>query len=146
MYLSQLDVEGFRSLSRVSVALDRDVSVLVGENSGGKTNVIDALRLLTDPVDGRRNLYLDRDDLFRGSGCGQVMLRATYTGSAEDLAAYQHAAGPDLDRLLYTMRYIPPGPGQARGQVDWVAGSGADPCDPPGPPHPCPPGQANRLR
>jgi putative ATP-dependent endonuclease of OLD family len=130
VYLSQLDVEGFRSLSRVSVALDRDVSVLVGENSGGKTNVIDALRLLTDPVDGRRNLYLDRDDVFRGAGSGQVMLRATYTGSAEDLAAYQHAAGPDLDRVLYTMRYTPPGPGQVRGQVDWVAGSGADPSDP----------------
>jgi putative ATP-dependent endonuclease of OLD family len=130
VYLSQLDVEGFRSLSRVSVALDRDVSVLVGENSGGKTNVIDALRLLTDPVDGRRNLYLDRDDLFRGASSGQATLRATYTGSAEDLAAYQHAAGPDLDRLLYTMHYTPPGPGQVRGQVDWVAGSGADPCDP----------------
>jgi putative ATP-dependent endonuclease of OLD family len=130
VYLSQLDVEGFRSLSRVSVALGRDVSVLVGENSGGKTNVIDALRLLTEPVDGRRNLYLDRDDVFRGAGSGQVMLRATYTGSAEDLAAYQHAAGPDLDRLLYTMRYTQPGPGQVRGHVDWVAGSGADPCDP----------------
>jgi hypothetical protein len=36
VYLSQLDVEGFRSLSPASVTLDRDVSVLVGENSGGK--------------------------------------------------------------------------------------------------------------
>ncbi len=130
MYLSQLDVEGFRSLSRVSVTLGRDVSVLVGENSGGKSNVIDALRLLTDPIDGRRNLYLDRDDAFRGPGPGQVTLRATYTGSVEDLAVYQHAASPELDRLLYTLRYTPPRAGQMRGQVDWVAGSGADPCDP----------------
>jgi putative ATP-dependent endonuclease of the OLD family len=130
LYLSQLEVEGFRSLSRVSVALGRNMSVLVGENSGGKSNVIDALRLLTDPVDGRRNLYLDRDDVFRGGSCGQVVLRATYTGSAEDLAAYQHATGPELDRLLYTLRFTPPGPGQVRGQVDWIAGSGADPCDP----------------
>lgn len=130
MYLSQLDVEGFRSLSRVSVTLGRDVSVLVGENSGGKSNVIDALRLLTDPIDGRRNLYLDRDDVFRGPHQGQVTLQATFTGSTEDLAAYQHAVSPELDRLLYTLRYTPPGAGQMRGQVDWVAGSGADPCDP----------------
>ena len=68
MYLSQLDVEGFRSLSRVSVTLGRDVCVLAGENNAGKSNVIDALRLLTDPVDGRRNLYFDRDDVFRGPG------------------------------------------------------------------------------
>jgi len=59
-----------------------------------------------------------------------VTLRATYTGSAEDLAPYQHAASPELDRLLYTLRYTPPRAGQMRGQVDWVAGSGADPCDP----------------
>ena len=70
MYLSQLDVEGFRSLSQVSVTLGRDVSVLAGENNAGKSNVIDALRLLTDPVDGRRNLYLDRDDVFRGPSSG----------------------------------------------------------------------------
>lgn len=130
MYLSQLDVEGFRSLSQVSVTLGRDVSVLAGENNAGKSNVIDALRLLTDPVDGRRNLYFDRDDVFRGPGSGTVALRATYTGSAEDMAAYQHAASPELDRLLYTLRYTPPGAGQIRGQADWVAGSGADPCDP----------------
>jgi len=130
VYLSQLDVEGFRSLSRVSVTLGRDVCVLAGENNAGKSNVIDALRLLTDPVDGRRNLYFDRDDVFRGPGPGTVALRATYTGSAEDMAAYQHAASPELDRLLYTLRYTPPGAGQIRGQADWVAGSGADPCDP----------------
>jgi putative ATP-dependent endonuclease of OLD family len=131
VYLSQLEVEGFRSLSRVSVTLNRDVSVLVGENNGGKSNVIDALRLLTEPMDGRRNLYLDRDDVFRGHVPGQVTLRATYTGSVEDdLAAYHHAASRTLDRVLYTLRYTPPGAGQIRGQVDWVAGSGADPSDP----------------
>src|ERR1022692_4350050 len=130
VHLSQLDVEAFRSLSRVSVALGRDVSVLVGENSGGKSNVIDALRLLTDPLDGRRNLYLNREDVFRGRSRGRMTLRASYTGSAEDLAAYQHAMSPELDRVLYTLHYTPPGEGQIRGQVDWVAGSGADPCDP----------------
>jgi putative ATP-dependent endonuclease of the OLD family len=131
VYLSELEAEGFRSLSRVSVGLHRDVTVLIGENSGGKSNVIDALRLLTDPVDGRRNLYPDRDDLFRGPvRPGRVTLRATYTGSPEDLAPYQHAASPQLDRVLYAMHYTPPGTGEARGQVDWVAGNGADPCDP----------------
>jgi len=130
VYLSQLAAEGFRSLSRVSVSLGRDMTVLIGENNGGKSNVIDALRLLTDPVDGRRNLYPDRDDIFRGPGVGQVVLRASYMGSPEDLAPYQHALSPELDRVLYTLRYTPPGAGQLRGQLDWVAGNGADPSDP----------------
>ena len=130
MYLSRLEAEGFRSLSRVSVSLDRDVTVLVGENNGGKSGVIDALRLVTEPIDGRRVMYLDRDDVFRGPGTGQVVLRATYTGSAEDLAPYQHALVPELDRVLFTLRYSPPGAGQLRGQVEWTAGNGADPSDP----------------
>jgi len=139
VYLSQLDAEGFRSLARASVSLGRDMTVLIGENNGGKSNVIDALRLLTDPVDGRRSLYPDRDDIFRGPGAGQALLRAAYTGSPEDLAPYQHALSPKLDRVLYTLRYTPPGAGQLRGQLDWVAGNGADPSDPQ-------PGGRERLR
>ena len=130
MYLSQLDAESFRSLSRVSISLGRDMTVLIGENNGGKSNVIDALRLLTDPIDGRRNLYPDRDDIFRGPGTDKAVLRAAYTGSPEDLAPYQHALTPELDRVLYTLRYTPPGAGQLRGQLEWVAGNGADPSDP----------------
>ena len=130
MYLSRLEAEGFRSLSKVSVSLSRDVTVLVGENNGGKSGVIDALRLVTEPMDGRRAMYLDRDDVFRGRGAGQVTLRATYSGSAEDLAPYQHALVPELDQMRFTLRYSPPGPGQLRGQVEWTAGKGADPSDP----------------
>jgi putative ATP-dependent endonuclease of OLD family len=130
VYLSQLDAEGFRSLSCVSVSLGRDMTVLIGENNGGKSNVIDALRLLTDPVDGRRNLYPDRDDIFRGPGTDKAVLRAAYIGSPEDLAPYQHALTPELDRVLYTLRYTPPDAGQLRGQLEWVAGNGADPSDP----------------
>lgn len=130
MYLSQLDIEGFRSLAGVSVYLGRDVSVLIGENSGGKSNIVDALRLITDPVDGRRNLYLGGEDVFRGPGQNRILMRASYTGTAEDLAPYQHAATSELDRVLYELRYTAPGATQIRGQVTWVAGNGADPTDP----------------
>jgi putative ATP-dependent endonuclease of OLD family len=139
VYLSRLDIEGFRSLDRVSVSFGRDVSVLVGENSGGKSNVIDALRLLTDPIDGRRNLYFDADDVFRGPDRVRATLRATYSGSPEDLAPYQHAASPVLDHVLYALQYSPPGPGQVRGRTEWTAGNGADPSDPQ-------PGGRERLR
>ena len=98
MYLSQLDVEGFRSLSGVSISLGRDVTVLVGENNGGKSNVIDALRLLTDPMDGRRNLYLDREDVFRGPGPGRWRCGRPTPGRRRTWPPYQHAASPELDR------------------------------------------------
>jgi len=130
VYLSGLDITGFRSLADVSIDLNRNVSVLIGENNGGKSNIVDVLRLVTDPVDGRRNLYLSGEDIFRGLGQDGLVLRATYTGSPEDLAPYQHAANADHDQVTYELRFTRPATGQVRGQVTWVAGNGADPVDP----------------
>ena len=55
MHLSELRIRGFRSCENVGIHFQRDLTVLVGENNGGKTNVIDAIRLLTAPLNGRRN-------------------------------------------------------------------------------------------
>lgn len=69
MYLQHLHVQGFRSLDDTAVAFQPGVTVLVGENNAGKTNVIDAVRHLTAPLDGKRDLYFRAEDLYR-DGCG----------------------------------------------------------------------------
>lgn len=43
------------------------MTVLVGENNGGKSNIVDAIRLLTLPLSGRRERYAEDEDLRRGS-------------------------------------------------------------------------------
>ncbi|MEV0726561.1 AAA family ATPase [Micromonospora purpureochromogenes] len=125
-----MDVRGFRSIKETTVELERDVSVLIGENSAGKSNVIEAVRLLTEPLDGRRSRYLDADDVFRGPDCSEAILTASYRGSAEDLSPYQHAMAADLSEARFTLRYTPPALDRLRGQVQWVAGNGADGTDP----------------
>ena len=47
---------------------------------------IEAIRLLTEPLDGRRTRYLSREDLFRRPEATMVTLTASYSGSAEDPA------------------------------------------------------------
>jgi len=53
MQLETLKIQRFRSCSDVIVNLRPELTVLVGENNSGKSNIIDAMRLLTLPLNGR---------------------------------------------------------------------------------------------
>jgi putative ATP-dependent endonuclease of OLD family len=130
VYLEQIDIQDFRSIAQASVRLNRDLTVLVGENSSGKSNFIEAIRILTDPLDGHRTRYLGREDLFRRPDAEMVKLTATYSGSAEDLAPYHHAIPLGASNATFTLTYTPPPPKVLRGRTDWIAGNGADPSDP----------------
>lgn len=57
MHLGNLAISRFRSFDNVTISLRPDLTVLVGENNGGKSNVVDAIRLLTLPLSGRRERY-----------------------------------------------------------------------------------------
>src|ERR1035437_10159173 len=49
MYLKSIKLKNFRSFDMGEVELQKDLTVFVGENNGGKSNAIDGLRLLTAP-------------------------------------------------------------------------------------------------
>jgi recombinational DNA repair ATPase RecF len=57
MFLKRVKLANFRSFDDAHLELQRDLTVLVGENNGGKSNAIDAIRLLTLPLGGRREIY-----------------------------------------------------------------------------------------
>jgi recombinational DNA repair ATPase RecF len=57
MYLAALRLTNFRSCRDVEVKLQRGLTLLVGDNNSGKSNVVDAVRLLTGPLSGRRVRY-----------------------------------------------------------------------------------------
>ena len=66
MYLSELSIENFRSFDDVKIPFSRDLTILVGENNAGKSNAIDALRLLISPLSGRRDIYCAPTDIRFG--------------------------------------------------------------------------------
>lgn len=67
MYLKKLALSNFRSFEQSEIPLRKDLTILVGENNGGKSNAIDAIRLLTTPLGGRRELYCEPTDIRFGS-------------------------------------------------------------------------------
>ncbi|MCJ8057063.1 AAA family ATPase [Shinella curvata] len=79
MYLQNLSLNNFRSFSRSEIPLCEDLTILVGENNGGKSNAIDAIRLLTAPLGGRRELYCEATDIRFGSDERKFELTATFT-------------------------------------------------------------------
>jgi putative ATP-dependent endonuclease of OLD family len=79
MYLQSLELDNFRSFSRSEIPLCKDLTILVGENNGGKSNAIDAIRLLTAPLGGRRELYCEATDSRFGSTDRKFELKATFS-------------------------------------------------------------------
>ena len=67
MYLDKLVLSNFRSFEQAEIPLCKGLTILVGENNGGKSNAIDAIRLLTAPLGGRRELYCETTDIRFGS-------------------------------------------------------------------------------
>ncbi|UJR83828.1 ATP-dependent nuclease [Sandaracinus amylolyticus] len=67
MYLRRLKLTNFRSCASTEVPFDETVTVLAGENNAGKSNVIDALRLLTAPSDARRTRFVGAEDVRLGA-------------------------------------------------------------------------------
>lgn len=48
MKLREVQIQGFRTLDRISIPLD-DITVFIGENNSGKTAILDAIRLILTP-------------------------------------------------------------------------------------------------
>lgn len=62
MYLKQLEIEGYKNFrSPFSIAFSNVLNVIVGENSSGKSAIIDALRLLLLEDEFGRSAILDTD-------------------------------------------------------------------------------------
>lgn len=133
MYVSEVVAKNFRSCQEVRVQLRPEVSVLVGENNAGKTTVIDALRHLTEALDGRRGAPLSEGDVH--DGCErdeQIHLSAVLADIAPQQAGtYRDAFLPGVadggERTAkWSLTYTRPTLGRRRGVVTWQQGDGRD--------------------
>lgn len=80
MYLESLEIENFRSFAKATIPLKENLTVLVGENNGGKSNVIEAIRLLTPPASGRIDRYCELDDLHRFTNETSFSIAGRFSG------------------------------------------------------------------
>ncbi|MDF1608378.1 DNA replication/repair protein RecF [Hoeflea sp. YIM 152468] len=70
VHIQRLKLSGFRNYARLSLELDQRHVVLVGDNGAGKTNLMEALSLLTPGRGMRRASYGDMIKAASGSDSG----------------------------------------------------------------------------
>jgi putative ATP-dependent endonuclease of OLD family len=76
--MEEMTIKNFRSFEDEEIILSRDLSIFVGENNGGKSNAIDAIRLITTPLGGRREIYCEPTDIRFGSSSRRFDLEARF--------------------------------------------------------------------
>ena len=66
MYLSSIHIENYKGIKTLDVKFQKDINVIIGENGGCKTSLIDAIRLLYNLGVQQRELYVTVDDFYLG--------------------------------------------------------------------------------
>lgn len=134
MYLKSIKLNNFRSCLDIKVLFQSDLTVLVGENNGGKSNIIDAIRLLTLPLNGRRDRYPEDDDLRRGSSESDFRIEGQYAELSPTLKGLLISGVPDPteDIAFFGMRHQTKTETSIRGQTSHWAGKFTDSIPEPG--------------
>ncbi|MFD4361482.1 AAA family ATPase [Streptomyces anulatus] len=123
-------IERVRSCEEVRIPLRPEVTVFVGENNAGKTTVVDALRLLSDPLDGRRSRYFEESDILKAPPhLGGPALQLEVSGiSPEQSGSYLEALVPaesSEGRIArWQVSYASPQGNGRRGSTAWVQRAG----------------------
>lgn len=91
MYLSHVYVENFRNFHKFDIDLRPGLSVIIGENNVGKTNLLDAIRIALGPgASGRNRIWPDKTDLHRypsGVSATSFLIRLTFSAVSEEQMA-----------------------------------------------------------
>jgi putative ATP-dependent endonuclease of OLD family len=128
MYLRTLRLSNFRSCYGTVVMFQPTLTLLVGENNSGKSNVIDALRLATTPLNLRRTRFFEADDLSHGREDSAIELGLELDGlTTIQQAQYITALDLDTKRALYAARFRPDETIPKRSQLSFRAGKDAGP-------------------
>lgn len=66
MHLSNIQIQNYKGIRNLNVNFNKDINVIVGENGGCKTALIDAIRLLYNLGNQQRELFVTADDFYLG--------------------------------------------------------------------------------
>jgi putative ATP-dependent endonuclease of OLD family len=126
MYLRTLHLANFRSCYETTVTFQPTLTLLVGENNCGKSNVIEALRLATTPLNLRRTRYFETDDRSRGRDDTAIELGLDLDGLTP-IQQGQYITALDLrtKQAIYTARFDPASGTAKRAQPSFLIGKDA---------------------
>lgn len=127
MWLREVAIKQFRSCCDVTVPLRPSLTLLVGENNAGKSNVVEALRLATSPLSGRRVRYFEPEDLSRPHS-GPSTIRLAFKGASRaQRAHFMGSLDLSCNEITHENRFYPPSDEHPRGRMERLAGPASVP-------------------
>jgi putative ATP-dependent endonuclease of the OLD family len=127
MYLRTLKLSNFRSCYGTTVEFQPTLTLLVGENNSGKSNVIEALRLATAPLNLRRTRFFEPED--RSHGRSDPVELDLLLDDLTDSQQGQYITALDIKtgQARYKVRFRPDEDLPKRSQLSFHAGKDAGP-------------------
>jgi len=126
MHVSEVHASNYRSCRDVTVTLRPDLTVLAGENNAGKSTVVDALRILTEPLDNGRIPWPGDAEVTAGELTTRlsVTLANIAAGQSGTYIEGQVPAPDSLGMFLarWGLEYQRSDEGQRRGTTGWFRG------------------------
>ncbi len=124
MRLREIEISNFRSCGNTTISFDPVLTVLVGENNSGKSNIIDAIRLAVAPASGRRLRYFEKDDDFSfWAPEGPINIRGVFDElTPTQRGLFTTAIDEEADKVVYTTRFRIDEAAPRGARVDRLAG------------------------
>ena len=64
MYLSEINIQNYKGVSSLKVNFDSELNIIIGENGCRKTALIDAIRLMYNLGNHKKDIYVNLEDFY----------------------------------------------------------------------------------
>lgn len=115
MYLDIVNIQNYKGVKSLSVKFDSKLNIIIGENGSSKTAVIDAIRLMYNLGNQKKDIYVSNEDFFfdvlTSTQSQNIEIQYIFRGLslAEKGALYEYLilspANPDEDYAQITLLY-----------------------------------------
>ncbi|MFA4867870.1 MAG: AAA family ATPase [Pedobacter sp.] len=92
MYLSTINIRNFKGVESLTVNFDSKLNIIIGENGCGKTAVIDAIRLMYNLGNPKKDIYIGSEDFFYNTGTNTQSTRIELQYIFKDLSTSEKGA------------------------------------------------------
>jgi hypothetical protein len=115
MYLSTINIQNYKGVEHLTVNFNPEINIVIGENGSCKTALIDAIRLMYNLGNYKKDIYVSYEDFFFNSKTKvqsrKIEIQYIFRGlsSSEKGALYEYLildpTNSDLDHAQITLIY-----------------------------------------
>jgi putative ATP-dependent endonuclease of OLD family len=96
MHLSEIKIENYKGIASLNVTFNSKLNIIIGENGCCKTALIDAIRLMYNLGNPKKDIYVSAEDFFvsslTGTATGKIQIQYVFRelSSSEKGALYEY--------------------------------------------------------